>query len=83
MPEEAKPEENPRLIYLPSSGALPGIPGTHSPGSYWLDALDRTLTPVLPEIPTDTQEKPVADSSPDSEVSEAPTKKTAKKKEVE
>jgi hypothetical protein len=33
-------------VYLPSGGALAGIPGEHAPGLYDVDYESRTITPV-------------------------------------
>ena len=44
------------LITLPSAGALPGIPGEHAAGSYWVDYAARTIRPAQS---LDTQPEPL------------------------
>ena len=44
------------LITLHSAGALPGIPGEHAAGSYWVDYGARTIRPAQP---LDTQPEPL------------------------
>lgn len=43
--EEAKP-----TVVLPTGGSIPGIPGTHAPGRYIIDWVERTLTPVVDAV---------------------------------
>lgn len=45
-------DEKPTVEYvtLPTGGSIPGIPGTHAPGRYTIDWLERTLTPVVDAV---------------------------------
>lgn len=36
-------------ITLHSPGPIPGIPGEHAPGTYYVDWQERTITPVILE----------------------------------
>lgn len=40
----------PEQVYLPTGGSVPGIPGSHGPGRYIIDWIERTLTPVVDVI---------------------------------
>lgn len=45
MPEEqTKPTTE--TVTLPTGGSVPGIPGTHGPGRYIVNWIERTLTPL-------------------------------------
>lgn len=48
-------------VYLPTPGAIPGIPGNHGPGLVEIDYEARTVTPVVEE-----------DVAPSSDVSTQP-----------
>lgn len=45
MSEEVKPTAE--TVVLPTGGSIPGIPGSHGPGRYFIDWIARTLTPVV------------------------------------
>lgn len=47
MQEQPKPIEH---VTLPTGGSIPGIPGTHAPGRYVIDRVERTLTPVVDAV---------------------------------
>lgn len=34
-------------VTLATAGPIPGIPGTHGPGTYLVNWLERTITPVV------------------------------------
>lgn len=40
----------PEYVTLPSGGSIPGIPGSHGPGRYIIDWIERTLTPVVDAV---------------------------------
>lgn len=48
MPDEEKPTTE--TVALPTGGSIPGIPGDHGPGSYIIDWLARTITPVVQAV---------------------------------
>lgn len=55
MPEQQPTTET---VTLASAGSIPGIPGQHGPGTYLVDWLKRTATPVVGSI-IDRVEQPV------------------------
>jgi hypothetical protein len=61
MPEE--------VIHLHTSGSLPGIPGHHGAGAYWVDWDARTIRPYAPQ---DAQ--PEKTQSPDVKTDRRPSK---------
>lgn len=51
MPEEEKPTTE--TVALPTGGSVPGIPGSHGPGTYLIDWIERTITPVVTAVETE------------------------------
>jgi|SRR5580765_3562831 len=48
MQEQEQPTTE--TVTLHSGGAVPGIPGEHGPGTYLINWLERTITPVVRAI---------------------------------
>lgn len=58
-------------ITLHTAGSIPGIPGSHGPGRYLVDWIERTITRIEeaitgePDTPSDPEPAP-ADAAPDA-----------------
>lgn len=35
------------IIHLPTAGSIPGIPGSHGPGRYIINWVERTIAPLV------------------------------------
>ncbi len=47
---QEEPTNQTETVTLPTGGSIPGIPGTHAPGRYIIDWIERTLTPVVDAV---------------------------------
>lgn len=62
MPEE--------LTFLPSAGAIPGIPGEHAAGMYLIDWEARTIRPAQLDTPSEPVQLAEEPASPQPLASE-------------
>lgn len=57
-----------QFLNFPSGGALPGIPGEHAPGAYWIDYEKRTIRPAQSPDASSTQEPQAAQADVATEI---------------
>jgi hypothetical protein len=50
MDEQPSENRTTETVALPTGGSIPGIPGSHGPGTYLIDWLARTITPVVQAV---------------------------------
>lgn len=60
------------IISLPSGGSIPGIPGSHGPGTYEVDWAARTVRRVVDGVPVDEAQEPEADEEAAAPAPEQP-----------
>lgn len=67
MAEETQERSPIEEIVLHSAGSIPGIPGSHGPGRYLVNWLERTISPIV-----DAVEKEIAKETQPEAEEEAP-----------
>lgn len=84
MPEETSNEKpTTQIVTLPTGGSIPGIPGSHGPGRYIINWIERTLTPAVDAVEGEIARvkkaagKTSAASAPESEATPAETPATS------
>lgn len=76
MSEEAQEKSSLEEVTLHSAGAIPGIPGSHGPGRYLVNWLERTISPIVEAVEKEIAKESQPESKEEAPAEPAPTSET-------